>query len=248
MSVTELFVPTQDLPDLATPAYDGEDAPTLTPATIRLWNAFSPLPVERRRWALSVGRVEPVKAGDACRVSGEVAFVVSGCLALEAEGSDLAADLLAAGGLVASGAPRTVLGQWITDGELYRVSTDDWLMKAGTDGLGHLLAASDVRRGMLERRLHCATAHRATARLADLFLMVHEATGQSDIPLSQARLATMLGLRRTTVNGSCRALEQAGGLRTRRGHVRIQDAAALSAAACGCRRSPGARPENPALS
>lgn len=239
MSATPLSVASSKMPDFVPPPFDGDEPPLLTPATIRLWKAFAALSPERRRWALSVGRVEVVTAGQTCRAVGEIAFVVSGCLALEAEGSDLAADLLGAGDLVTSGAPRTVVGHWISDGELYRVSTDAWLAKAGIDGMAHLLAASDARRAMLERRLHCATVHRATARLADLFLTIHEATGQSDIALSQARLATMLGLRRTTVNGSSRALEQAGGLRTRRGHIRIRDVSSLTAAACGCRRAGG---------
>ena len=224
------------MPEFAPPPGDDVEPP-LTPATMRLWAAFAPLSPERRRWALSGGQVEGVKAGQSCRIAGEVACVVSGCLALEAEGSELAADILSAGALVASGAPRTVVCRWITDGELYRVSTDAWLAKAGMDGMAHLLAASDARRAVLERRLHCATVHRATARLADLILTIHEATGQSDIELSQARLAAMLGLRRTTVNGSSRALEEAGGLRTRRGHVRIRDVSSLIGAACGCRQA-----------
>ena len=63
------------------------------------------------------------------------------------------------------------------------------------------------------------------------------ATGLAAARLSQDRLGQMLGLRRTTVNASCRALQQAGVIRTVRGEIRIHSAEALKAAACGCRQA-----------
>lgn len=211
------------------------DLPNLTSATIRLWKAFAPLALERRRWALAVGAVETFRPGALCQTAGEVAVVVSGCLATEAVGSEIAAEILGPGQLLAIGAERTVSGRWITEGELYRVGLADWFESAGQDGMLHLLAAADHRRAGLERRIVCATTHRATARVADLFLSIHEASPQPSILLSQEQMGGMLGLRRTTVNGSCRTLELGGGTRTRRGQIRIIDAKPLALAACGCR-------------
>ena len=241
MSFTELSPASLLAPSEApTAPQEAGEPPRLTSATIRLWQAFSPLPLERRRWALTVGAVEAGTAGDNVRLCGEVAVVVSGCLAIETGGSALAADILRPGDVAATGSAREVSGQWITAGELYQVKLSDWLENAGVEGLTHLLDAADARRGTLERRVLCATEHRATARVADLLLTVQGAVSQSDIQLSQERLGTMLGLRRTTVNGSCRALEAAGASRTKRGHIRIIDEKRLAILACGCRHAGGA--------
>lgn len=240
MSVTHVFASAavQSLDFIEAPDLTGAgdlDPPRLTSATIRLWKAFAPLAFERRRWALAAGKVEPARAGDVYAAPGEVAVVVSGCLGTDAAGSGLAAEILGPGDVVATGSCRPVTGRWITDGEVFRVSLQHWTDSAGMEGVSHLLEASDRRRAILERRILCATTHRATARIADLFLSVHEAAPTPQILLSQERLGMMLGLRRTTVNGSCRALEDSGALRTKRGGIRLMDVDILERAACGCR-------------
>ena len=244
-AVEPLTAPEADTPGTGlAPAGDHgscAEPPVLTSATIRLWKAFSPLALERRRWALTVGVVEKSRAGQTYSLSDEAAVVVSGCVATDAMGSGVAADILGPGDVLATGSRRATSGQWITDGELYRVRLGDWLEKAGTDGVLHLMCAADERRTILEQRIFCAITHRATARVADLFLAIHEAAPQPDIQLSQERLGLMLGLRRTTVNGSCRSLEAAGASRTKRGNIRILDPAILSGLACGCRRTAGVR-------
>lgn len=242
MSVSELFSIDPENPHELNavrdiPAVGRVDLPQLTSATIRLWNAFAPLALERRRWALATGSVETFRQGQECRTSREVTVVVSGCMMTEAAGSGLTADILSAGDVAATGDHRVVAGRWITDGELYRVNLDAWLESAGLEGLMHLLAASDRHRARLEQRVACATTHRATARIADLFLAIHNAAPRPSIKLSQEQMGGMLGLRRTTVNGSCRTLELGGGTRTRRGQIRIVDATVLDKAACGCRCS-----------
>lgn len=206
-----------------------------TSATVRPCSAFATLDPELRRWALVVGSVRPYLAGDACFVAEEIAVVVSGCLSLDASGSDLTADVLGPGDVLAAGGPRTASGRWITDGELYSVDKGAWTEAVGAEGVAYLLAAVERRRMGLERRIFCASTHRATARVADLFLAIHEASPGPAIALSQERLGRMLGLRRTTVNGSCRALEIGGASRTRRGQIRIVNESLLAQAACGCR-------------
>lgn len=230
--------PGSDLEALGSASSEGAVEPThLTSATIRLWNAFAPLALEQRRWALAIGAVETFRAGEACLAGDDVAVVVQGCLSLDAAGSQLAADLLGPGDVLTTGASRSLSGQWITDGELFRVSLTDWVETAGMDGMSHLLAAADRRRAAVERRVLCATTHRATGRVADFILAVHEIAPRPSIALSQERLGGMLGLRRTTVNGSCRDLELGGASRTRRGQIRVIDAGVLAEVACGCRRT-----------
>lgn len=206
----------------------------LASATIRLWDAFAPLAPERRRWALTAGVVETVHVGETFAASGDVAVVVSGCLAIDAPASGLAAEMIGPGGVAGTGSDRHVAGRWITDGELYRVPLDAWIDSAGLDGVLHILQAADEGRAKLGAQLRCFAVHRAAARVADLVLAVHRRAPESRILLSQERIGVMLGLRRTTVNTACRALEKVGASRTRRGEIRILDLAVLGQAACGC--------------
>jgi len=222
----------RDFSDLA-PA---RQSPVVTSETLRLWRAFAPLPPEYRRQALASGVVETVKAGELLLDAGGVTVVVSGCLATFVMNTGVAAEIVGPGGWVVSGGSRPVRGQWITDGEIYRAALGDWRDRSGPEGLAHLLEAADNRRVVLERRLICAVRHLSTARVADLFLAIHEAAPGAEIQMSQGQVGGLLSLRRTTVNASCRLLEQGGGSRTRRGRVRVVDAARLAVTACGCRQ------------
>ena len=204
--------------------------------TLELWKAFSPLAMERRRWALTRGQVEPWRAGQALQLGGEVAVVVTGAFAVHVGLSGLAADILGPGDVLCTGAHRAISGEWISDGRLYRTTPGDWTETAAMEGMSHLLDGVDRRRESLELGLACAARHLATERVADLLTAVQAATGLAAARLSQDRLGQMLGLRRTTVNASCRALQKAGVIRTVRGQIRIHRLDGLKAAACGCRR------------
>ena len=220
---------------LSDPAAGGE--PTqVAEQTLQLWRALAPLPPERRRWALAKGRVEAAGAGQGLAVSDEVAVVVAGVLCVHVGGSGLSSDILGPGDVLSTGSGRRVAGDWITDGLVYRTSLADWTETAGVDGLSHLLEAVDRSKARLERGLRCASRHRATERVADLLCALHDVTGLTTAPLSQERLGVMLGLRRTTVNASCRALHDAGLTRTARGQIRLTSIDALRNTACGCRR------------
>lgn len=219
------------------PVNDVSSLPRLTGGTIRLWRAFSSLPIEHRRWALTTGVIDTAQAGDGVRVAGEIAVVLSGCLSTTAAGSALSAQILSPGDVVATGAGEPVEGIWISAGELYRARPEAWSQRAGPEGLRFLLGAEERRRAALERRVVCLTHHLATARVADLLMAIHDAQPEGAIALSQERIGAMLGLRRTTVNASCRTLETQGGSRTLRSRIRIVDPAQLSRAACGCRNA-----------
>jgi len=237
-----MMLPTADAIVLDADVASGSPpTPPISGATLRLWNAFASLSPETRRWALAVGQVRCFRAGDLFEISDEVAVVISGCLAVDAADTRLTADLLGQADVISTGEGPGFRGQWITDGEAYCAAPGAWFDKAGTEGSTYLLTGLRSRLARVERRILCATGHRATARVADLFLTVHETAPGPGIPLSQERIGAMLGLRRTTVNGSCRTLEAGGGTRTRRGQVRVTDAAALAQAACGCRH--GAQPQ-----
>lgn len=218
------------------------DLALATEQILPLWRAFAPLRPERRRWALTKGRLEAARAGDALVAAGEVVVVVAGALATSVGASTLTAAILGAGDVAATGSDRSIRGGWIVDGQLYRTSREDWLETAGPEGLSYLLEAADRGRDGLERGLVCAASHLAVERVADLLTALHEATGLHAAPLSQDRLAQMLGLRRTTVNASCRALQARQLTRTVRGRIRLIDIGGLRRVSCGCRTAHPLRP------
>lgn len=207
----------------------------LAPATVRLWTAFSGLEPEVRRHALTLGVVQPALPGDRLSSEGQLMVVVSGCLTLDAPGSALTAQIARPGDLVSSGIEHAITGRWLSCGEVYRAPAIPWLEAAGPPGLRYALAASERARTGLMRRVTCALTHDAKRRLADLLVAIHEATGRAVLEMSQARLAEMLGLQRTTANSVCRDFERDSVIRTVRGRIHILDAAGLADLACGCR-------------
>jgi CRP-like cAMP-binding protein len=64
--------------------------------------------------------------------------------------------------------------------------------------------------------------------------MAHERVGVDELPLTQQFLAAMLGARRASVTEALGALERAGAIGDRRGHVRVTDRERLEASACPC--------------
>ena len=112
-----------------------------------------------------------------------------------------------------------------------------------------LIAAADARPGI--RRLlnrytqaylslvaqgaACNRLHNIEQRCARWLLMTHDRTvGSDELELKQEFLALMLGVRRIGVTIAAGALQDAGLIRYRRGHIRVTDRAGLEAAACEC--------------
>jgi CRP-like cAMP-binding protein len=80
----------------------------------------------------------------------------------------------------------------------------------------------------------CNSLHDATSRLSRLLLLLDTQSDTEDISLTQDRLATMLGLRRTSVTLAAQTLQEKGLIRYRRGRIEILDRKALVAVACEC--------------
>lgn len=73
-------------------------------------------------------------------------------------------------------------------------------------------------------------------RLARWLLMVEDRTGSSELTLTQKFLATMLGLRRTSVALAAGEMQRMGLIRYQRGKVCIQQREGLEGRACECYR------------
>jgi CRP-like cAMP-binding protein len=80
----------------------------------------------------------------------------------------------------------------------------------------------------------CNRLHGAEERLARWMLMVRDRIDGDVLDLTQEFLAVMLGAQRTTVTMVAGAMQSAGLIEYRRGHVRIVNRQSLEDAACGC--------------
>lgn len=89
---------------------------------------------------------------------------------------------------------------------------------------------------LLSQRVACSQRHTAEQRCADWLLRRAERSGANPIPVTQQFLASMLGLRRTTVTAVAAQLQQAGLIRYGYGRLSVRDAAGLQRLACSCYR------------
>ncbi len=80
----------------------------------------------------------------------------------------------------------------------------------------------------------CAHLHKVEQRCCRWLLMTRDRMPSGDFLLTHEFLGMMLGVRRTTVTDVMGALQKAGLIRYRRGHVTILDQQALRERACEC--------------
>lgn len=80
----------------------------------------------------------------------------------------------------------------------------------------------------------CNRLHSLEERCARWLLMTHDRVGRDEFSLTHEFLAEMLGVRRPSVSIAARTLQDAGGIRYRRGRVAILNRRRLEQAACEC--------------
>ncbi|WGM30485.1 Crp/Fnr family transcriptional regulator [Brevundimonas sp. NIBR11] len=80
----------------------------------------------------------------------------------------------------------------------------------------------------------CNAVHTVTPRLARWLLTIQDRTGRDEFHLTQDDLATTMSVRRTTVNASWQELSKLGGIKSRRGVVKIVSRDILGHASCEC--------------
>ena len=83
----------------------------------------------------------------------------------------------------------------------------------------------------------CFASHDVEERLCRWLLRARDLSGSDDLPFTQEYLAEMLGVRRTSVTGVARSLQETGIIKYARGKIRIIDADALHDSACECYES-----------
>ena len=80
----------------------------------------------------------------------------------------------------------------------------------------------------------CNASHSVEQRLSRWLLTCSDVLASDEIALSQDVFAKMLGVQRTSVNPTLRALQAAGGVALSRSRVTIRDRAVLNRHACEC--------------
>jgi CRP-like cAMP-binding protein len=85
-----------------------------------------------------------------------------------------------------------------------------------------------------EQTALCHAAHSVEARICRWLLEVQQRSDSSKVPLTQATLAQMLGVRRTTVTLVAGRLEAAGIIKCHRGYIQIVSQEQLERASCEC--------------
>jgi len=205
------------------------------------------LPPEVRLTVYRRGDLRDIAAGDRLGGGGYVLFILTGavglfpddgsgvCLGLAGPGSVVNAEALADAEsrremkVLAKGAALALRGP-----ELRNILGRD---RADRFVIDQMLDA----RAAVDREVACAARHLAAARLARWLLILNEASGGGEIQITQAFLAEMLGIQRTSVNAAARALQKRGGLRSVRGRVRVLDRTKLETQACECLTPPTSR-------
>ena len=80
----------------------------------------------------------------------------------------------------------------------------------------------------------CNASHMVEARLCRWLLRTRDLVQSDDLNITQEFLGQMLGVQRTSISIVAAALQRAGLIRYRRGHVTILDVDGLKEAACEC--------------
>lgn len=165
-----------------------------------------------------------------------VSFLITG-----ADGRDVETVLIgregAVGGIVSQGdLPAFAKIMIQVPGPFLRVKSSDLeTAKSRSPALHHLFARyADCLVAQMLQSAACNALHSIEQRTARWIISAVERTGGSTIPLTQERMASMLGVGRSYVSRVLQALRRDGILRTQRGSIVISDTAALQRRSCGC--------------
>ncbi|HZG08170.1 MAG TPA: Crp/Fnr family transcriptional regulator [Allosphingosinicella sp.] len=143
----------------------------------------------------------------------------------------------AAGGIVSCGTSRA-FGRALVQigGPAFRIPLPALeAAKARSSAIRSLFCRySDALLAQVMQSVACNAAHPLDARLCRWLLTSLDRAGSSDLPLTQAMLAEMLGVQRTTVNAAIQSLNSEELISTSRGRLHVNDRRGLERRACEC--------------
>lgn len=89
---------------------------------------------------------------------------------------------------------------------------------------------------VISQSVACSQHHSIEQRLSRLLLSLRDYTQAREIPLDQASIAALLGVRRAGVSVAASRLQEQGVLTYRRGVIRVVDGRSLEKKTCECRQ------------
>lgn len=182
----------------------------------------------------AMGEQVRARAGDALTFVKSVSclrVVTEGVVAMIHDEAGLCTAVLSRGHPLA---PLAGSGRWLTDGAYVDLPFEVLCANLGPDAALRLWArASVLSRATVETELVCALRHTASRRLARWLLDLLK-VGETAV-LTQAQLAELSGLQRTSVCAAMASLQTAKALKVTRGRIRLRSHEALEGLACECR-------------
>jgi len=199
---------------------------------------FAALPPAARDAILSGARERLLPPGEALPSTPMLWLVGSGLLVRQASDSAVCVGLIGPGsalGWETAATGETFAVRALDACRLWEAPIQPVIEIMGQAWLNELVARqAALRLKALETDAACNASHLLLPRLAKWLARFHRASGGQSLALTQAALAEMLGVQRTSVNAAALQLQAAGLARFRRGRVEVLDADGLRATACAC--------------
>jgi CRP-like cAMP-binding protein len=141
-------------------------------------------------------------------------------------------------GLLFSGIRVETLGRYVVQipGTMLRIPSEKFqAMLASRPGIEKMAARyTEILMVMTLQSVACNAAHSVESRCCRWIVSTADRTGRTELPLTHEFLAEMLGVQRSTVSETTRALQQKGLISQGRGTIKILDRPRLEATACEC--------------
>lgn len=211
------------------------------PSTMRVEDhpVFALLGAATQDRLLGSGQARPVPTGSPLEINGCVTFVLEGLLGTVCRTSDVCVSLAGAGAVIGleSGfdTPRAGHVVALAPSQVYAAPAAVLIEGLGRSRVLELCMRHSLGRlHAMETEAACNAAHLVPQRLAKWLIRLHQANQERDIHLTQADLARLLGVQRTSINAAGRHLQLIGAARFTRGRIVVRDVDALIAAACSC--------------
>jgi CRP-like cAMP-binding protein len=141
-------------------------------------------------------------------------------------------------GLVAAAITPTSFGRYVVQipGTASRISLEQMnkMLSTHPNIRGMVQRFSEAIMSRILQNVACNAIHPVEARFARWLLSTHDRVDRDGLPLSHEALADMLGVQRSTVSATARALQTAGLIEQGRGSIIVKDRVGLERASCEC--------------
>ena len=185
------------------------------------------------------GRERALDVGDTLDAAPAVTFVLDGILGTFCASADVCVTVAGSGCVLGlerlfdAPSPRPV--ETLVPGRVFIAPPATLIDALGRDRVMELsMRHTRARLRDMEDEAACNASHLVSQRLAKWLLRLHRANRARDLAFTQADIARLMGVQRTSVNTAARQLQITGAARFTRGKVVIRNADLLAQSACSC--------------